>query len=563
MRRFFGPDTSAAALSSGASDAPGKVYSDNIQPLPLSIQSVGAGLARSISYYPLRTDDILLCGGAVTATNGMRTIVQGPPHGTKVSSHVTGAYRQTLPHGRMCYDSANGYAFFIFDDGYRVQIPTDNPSTVAVESNTNVSGTVAAVFHDEMALAFLATTGETIHRATSGIATSWTACSMPDMTGVSLTTAKTIFLKTPTHLLVSTDDIRDPATGFLRSSDGVTFALIGGITDMVAAGEVRFAEYLNGRLYLCTSQGLWSTSDNGDTWRNDIPEGNDIKSVFQNPNSGLFIAVGYAGAWTSIDGENFTKTSTATIGYPATHSPDERLIYAPFGIFSEEGESLLSAANILESPYATDAYIGNLIPNGIGSVVVASAANSNTTTSGNLTKQGLHVHDTPEGGAVLDITAIGGGGVVNLTGTLYGKDTIVSQLLVAAGGLQGDGSAALAAEAGGNQGDLAMAEVIAATSSSTAGGTFILRGGKGLVLNGVEYGAGETLRTGASFTGSAPTAFQLSGVTATTRGGFSGHIARFVGFVKSPVVMRVGQSIFDSSQFGRSGPGAVLIKEVA
>lgn len=510
-----------------------------------------------MQFYPLIRAGQLYQGGCDTASGSAHvSFSRGQVRGHKrVSTVPMAGSIVRVAHTRIAFDTFRDEPYFFVND-------------CSLRTPGGISGAVTGTllgfaWHDGFAKSYVVRADKTIVYASDSRAAHVNA-TLPSLVGVAFGTTAVIGM-TPTHILVPTGDIRHGTNGFLRSSDGVNFSLIGGITAIVDLPTIQYAEYIDGRLYLGTNKGLWSTGDNGATWRMDIAQNVSITFVSRRANGGI-LAVGN-GFWHAPPAGGFTKVGTLDLNtVPLIHIAEQRLVYADTVIYSESGVALLEASSFDAN---TDRVAGfgssagytfapiQFVPDGDSSIVIMVRTSSNGGENF-FVRQDFGLYVPPETGAEVEIIACGSGGTIGATG----RDTTVSNLMLAAGGAPGTVSAFDLAV--GTPGQLPMPKVIAGAGDASFIGvaTYEAKGGPGLVISGREFGQGQTAEFLVTLSGTLASPTYITG-SASTRGGSSAPPLIWRGRVSDPIPMAIASAIENfPGNPGRSGVGVVAIAEV-
>ncbi|MCK5932935.1 MAG: hypothetical protein KAG89_12275 [Fulvimarina manganoxydans] len=518
---------------------------------------------------PVLTDDgLLVWGGRHQTSQGgtsQFTFVRGEVDGKKtvVSGLIPNASTD-LQYSSVIYDAKNELAYHPVESAGTGTITvsvhnfrTLNSSTV---SRNEMNGTPkAATWHPWLQKSIWATSTGKVWYA-DNINQAHVEATLPDMTGVAFSNAACNIANSPTAALIFTSRISDNAKAILRSTDGETFAFIAGIAGVPDNAAVYGAYWHANRLWVLIGGGLYSTADDGDTWREDIPQSAGVQRLGYDPEIGSFVAWANTGSvFNSVNGDEWVKSSyqTAAIGINSFFSPADRLIYGYATIASDHGEKLLSGSDFTVTPYKNGSGhshdgIGPVIPHG-DDQIWALRFSTGQPTSAAIVEMNYRVYQPPAEGAQISILAIGSGGTINVGTAIDGLPTIVSNLLVAAGGAD---SETTPAEAGVlNRGTYPV--LLAGTGS---GGTYEWRGGEGISHRGEVYGSGETV-IGNSTTHPPDSVTGFTGLNGTDRGGWPGVTATWQGRVTGPVPMLPSAGVYDSAGYNKSGDGAVIIRE--
>jgi hypothetical protein len=548
----LGASTAARALLS--LDQSGKLFTRRQESRKVNTGSF-SGASMPLAQYPLvRGGEIYWGNHSVFDSRSYVAFIRGPIRGQKRAfcDLVTGIGTR-LPHSRVAYDTFHKEPYFFTSTGARF--------TSQNVVNSVGGSPIGFTFHEELGRSIVVNADKTIVTSTNS-RSGHTAATLPSLVGVAFG-ASAVIGKTPTHVLVPTGDIRSGSAGFLRSTDGTTYTLIGGITAITLQPAVTFAEFIDGRLWLCTDRGLWSSEDNGTTWRNDIAQTVRLSFIGRRANGGL-IAIG-DGIWHAPAGGGFSQVTTSDFWlHPIAYVPEQRLIYSGNDLYSEKGDILLSASSFDVSSTAVRGYGAygsgmsafTLVPDTDATILIYVAGSSYA----HFVRCDFGLYVPPETGVEVEILAIGGGGTDSVQAT-NGKDTVVANLALAAGGSHGN--VASYEVSTGVPGDWPVLKTIGGGGNTSFYGVALYeaKGGPGFLIRGQEFGAGKTLTMHATFAASSSPTFSVG--SATSRGGFSGASAIWRGRVTDPIPMSIGGSIEGyGSHFGRSQAGAVVILEI-
>ncbi len=412
----------------------------------------------------------------------------------------------------------------------------------------------AYAWHKEFARSIVAGTNKQVSTSTDS-QTGYTSATIPDLSAVSWNQATAVFC-TPTAVLIPTGNLHTASNGFLRSTDGVTYSLIPGIVALGSTTNPFTADYINGRLFMCTSRGLWSTADNGTTWRNDIATTASIEQIFV-MSDGRLLAVGAGGIWHgAADGTGFTRVSTTNPPAPRVLIPEQRLLYAANGVYTETGTMLvsvlsldwnlgrcMSGQNVVSSAQygglTTDfqAPVSNqsqLIPDGPNSIILLKNATTSTCAP---IRQAFPVYVPPRTGQRVRIVAVGAGGDIGngSVRSFAGSPTTVSNLLVAAGGPATTGFAV--SQLLGRPGGVGVP--IPAFNGATGNEMmFRAKGGTGTVIKGRNFGDGITIEFFGTIGGSVTLNQEFPiGAPNTLRAGSGAIPVSWTGTITDPLPM--------------------------
>jgi hypothetical protein len=561
----FGEDTTNALKGGalGASEADGMLFTADRPTIGLGNDAYVH--TSGTNHPPIIRDGVLIWGGKQGQTQSPSdyTFVRGDVAGSKTYIGVNRATAETDITGHpLCYDEFNELAYHPVQSKFFTYMDFKTGSGASVEraelhTSPNGSATpVAAAWHPKFK-SLIADNLRQIWYADS-ITDTHTLATMPDMTGLTYGSPTAHIACTPDAALMFSQQQADATKAIQRTTDGVTWTHapeIGGIADY---SVVTGSWWYSGRLWVSIDGGLYSTDDDGDTWREDVVHDSGLSALGYNIETGKFIAWGSGGVWNSEDGETWVKVNTTSITYRgAFYSEEQRLIYGEDAIYDETGQVLLNSSNLLTDTFNDGTYdltvIGGTMPNGADRLWLFAAASANGTYS-QVVEVAYGVFVPPPEGAQYIITASGSGGTINVGTAINGQDTIVSNLATAAGGDHSDTTPANAV--GTNQGSFPV--LIAGAGS---GGCYFYEGGEGIWHSGKQYGNGETVYVmSTAHPPSSPTNF--TSLTASDRGGWSGAIVTYTGTLRDPVPMLPGQRVADSVGYERSGAGAVIVKEI-
>jgi len=514
----------------------------------------------SINVYPTVRNGILYMAGRHTqvSTGGSPNAITamfavGDLNGEKVLTsygHTAAAAAANQPAHRVQIDPVRGPYVFGNDGSvgsyyYGISGQAAGPGFLIA----------SYAWHTEFARSIVAGTNKQVSTSTDS-QTGYVGATLPGLGAVNWNAACCVMC-TPTAVLIPTGDLHTAANGFLRSTDGVTYALIPGITGLGGATNTFTSEFVAGRLYMCTNRGLWSTADNGTTWRNDIATTASIEQLF-GMSDGRLMAVGGGGIWHgAADGTGFTRVSTINPGAPRVLVPDQRLLYSANGVYTETGVLLIA-------PIALDWNIGRcmagqnvmtpvdfvggtahewlapttaqLIPDGPNSIILLKNAINGACAA---IRQAFPVYVPPRTGQRLRIVAIGAGGDIGNGGirSFAGQPTTAGNVLVAAGGPASSVGIAVSAVLGRPGGTGLPVSPIAIPSGADA--IYRVRGGAGVVIKGQRFGDGVTMDFLSPVGGPAT----LNGETMTTgapgtlRGGTGAIPVSWTGTITDPLPM--------------------------
>jgi hypothetical protein len=524
------------------------------------------GTRVALRHYPLVRNGVIYWGDAEPDqpadpnTRPRVSFIRGPLRGQKqIYTQIIAMAGPggPIPHARIAYDPGRDEPYLITSAGTR--LTSSEPLTYVG------AGVIGFTYHEELGCSIVVKADKTVITAADS-RDAHTPATLPSLVGVAFGSSAVIG-KTPTHVLIPAGDIRSSAAGFLRSTNGTTYTLIPGITAIVDQPVVTYAEYIDGRLWLCTDRGLWSTGDNGDTWRMEIAQTARLSFIGRRANGGL-LAAG-EGIWHAPPGGGFTRVSTSSALWqrPVAHVPEQRLIYSRASLYSESGAELLTASRFDVSTALVRGYGGSagmspigLAPDTDSTILVQTLSSGDT----HFVRQDLGLYVPPETGAEIEIMAIGAGGSDSVLAA-FGRNTFVSNLVLAAGGSHGGQSNFDAST--GRPGDLATLRLLSGNGDASFSGLglYEARGGPGIVIRGQEYGGGMTCMMQATFSSSLTPTFAAGSLT--TRGGWSGSTAVWRGRIADPIPMIIGAGIegwaSSSTGSGRSQDGAVVIMEIA
>lgn len=513
------------------------------------------------NYHPPKiVDGFLAFGGAQgTSFSGSTTFtfVVGSVTGKKrvyQSSIATALVK--LQHAATCYDPENQIVYHPTQDGYFGHANTLLGAT-GVEDRVEITGqVVAAAYHPGFKKSFVAS-GNTAVWSGDSILTAHVAATMPGTAGVNYSTASGHIACTDTAVLAFAHQRGHATKGIQRSTDGAAFENIAGIPGTATGAAIYGSEFYDGRLWVAMAGALYSTDDNGDTWRTDIDAAANVRRMGFDSASGTVIAWGPAGVWHVVDG-TATQVSGTDISFTGSfYAEGHRCIYSEATVLSDSGTILLDYDDFQIDPFVnqfskTFDIVGAVIPHGEDRIWQL-AAETNSQAYAGVVEQAYGIYVPPRGGAEIHIEAIGSGGTINVGTAINGLDTCVSNLIVAAGGA----NSAVAPEDSGSPNRGKQPVMLTGGHGAMS---FRFEGGAGLTHGGKEYGGGETVVV---FTNQQqPTAFNyFTGLNHTHRGGWPGAIATWQGFVTDPVPMLPAQGVFDSQSYEKSGPGAVIVRE--
>ncbi|WP_420415129.1 hypothetical protein [Roseibium sp.] len=545
--------TSPALVSNG-----GQLFTPNYP--KFAVQELGY-IHTTGNYHPPKiVDGVLVFGGAQGTSAGGTTsftFIAGPVAGKKqlLRSSIANVLVK-MQNAATCYDTEKRIVYHPTQDGYFGHASIVDGST-GVANRAEITGqTVAAAYHQGFKKSFVAT-GNTAVWVGDDILEAHTAMTMPDMSGVTYSTASGHIACTDTAVLVFAHQRGDAAKGIQRSTNGNTWENVPGITGAGTGLVIYCSEFYAGRLWLAMGGAVYSTDDDGSTWREDIAAAANIRRLGFDSASAKVIAWGPDEVW-HIVGAAATKVSDNGSNFTGSfYAEDHRCIYSEGTILNDFGVALLDSDDFQIDPWV-DQYsntfdqICAVIPHGEDRIWQLTAKSSSQAYAG-VIEQAYGIYVPPSGGAEVRIEAIGSGGTVNVGTPINGLPTCVSHLALAAGGSHSETDPKAATSA--NRGQFPVC--IAGASN---GGTFAWRGGAGLAHQGKTYGDGETvIGNSTSFLPSNIAGF--TGLAATHRGGFPGAIATWQGWLTDPVPMLPAQGCPDSADYDKSGAGAVVIKE--
>lgn len=494
--------------------------------------------------------DQLYMGGIVerSSSNLNYLFVSGPLGGDKTP--VFGAYSipaiNFIQRARMQLDPIRGPYFFANNSGGSTY------HSRTARTSGPLSNIVGFCFHAQFGRSIVVGgSKQIVTGADSGGA--HTAATLPDLSAVNFALAPPCC--SPTAVLIATSAVNSSTVGFLRSTDGVTYSLIPGITALSAVATIFSSEFVNGRLYLATSRGLWSTADDGGAWRQDIAQANSIDRLHV-MSDGRLLAHGASGIWHGAgDGTGFARVSTTDPGVNTVLVPEQRILYGA-AMYSEAGRVLLAGSDLdsrvypnasrrnVAGPADTVTNIVSttspiIVPDGPDSVLLLTSSTTGPTA---LIRQCLPIFVPPRTGQQVCIVAIGSGGDLFHPGTLSapGWPTIVSNLAVAPGGIAGqDTFDRIPGRIGASA--VPVSSFQFNSSADSRAGLFRAEGAPGIVIKGKRFGDGLGITFPADPIGSSHLPF--SGITSTNaspqsvRGGASPLPLVLRRFVTDPLPM--------------------------